>query len=246
MRIEVQVTTPHFEIQTLDRIERSRELGKDRKLRYAIIGSERSRQETFAGKERQRITKNDDEDRGEEDESDNEDAVGWMWLLKALHERQKVQLRDTGRMGVWLAEEKISANIRAWLGPRTEELEYNRDAEVYFGTLFKHQTAIVSLQRRTRSWDLMPPEVVRPLASTTLGTLISIAHRMGMVWLDLKPSDGKLRAEGNGQSFSATVVRGLGLVVDYHRERAQDITRRRDLLHGFTVPTIESDKVSTD
>jgi hypothetical protein len=37
------------------------------------------------------------------------------------------------------------------------------------------QAAAVFARRKTRSWDLMPPDVVRPLVSTTLGYLICIA-----------------------------------------------------------------------
>ena len=38
------------------------------------------------------------------------------------------------------------------------------------------------------SWDLMPPDVVRPLATTTLGDIIIIAHRLGMEWKEIRPS----------------------------------------------------------
>lgn len=57
--------------------------------------------------------------------------------------------------------------------------------------------------------SFMPPEIVRPLATTTIGTLVVLAHRMGMVWRDLRPSRGFLRAEGNGHTFTSTVIRGL-------------------------------------
>lgn len=61
----------------------------------------------------------------------------------------------------------------------------------------------------------MPPEVVRPLATTTVGTLVVLAHRLGMAWRDLQPSRGYIRAEGNGHTISSTTIRGFGVLVQY-------------------------------
>ncbi|KAF3033030.1 hypothetical protein E8E12_002395 [Didymella heteroderae] len=68
---------------------------------------------------------------------------------------------------------------------------------------------------REWSWDFMPPEVVRPLATTTVGTLVVLAHRLGMAWRDLQPSRGYIRAEGNGHTISSTTIRGFGILVQY-------------------------------
>ncbi|KAF3052082.1 hypothetical protein E8E11_009503 [Didymella keratinophila] len=68
---------------------------------------------------------------------------------------------------------------------------------------------------REWSWDFMPPEVVRPLATTTVGTLVVLAHRLGMAWRDLQPSRGYIRAEGNGHTISSTTIRGFGVLVQY-------------------------------
>jgi hypothetical protein len=61
----------------------------------------------------------------------------------------------------------------------------------------------------------MPPEIVRPLATITIGTLVVLAHRMGMVWRDLRPIRGLLRAEANGHTFTSIVIRGFGTLVQY-------------------------------
>jgi hypothetical protein len=74
---------------------------------------------------------------------------------------------------------------------------------------------VVSFVRLTRSWDFMPVEIVRPFASTTLGCLITIAHRMGLTWIDFKPDEGILRAIGCGRSISSSRIRGLGLAIEY-------------------------------
>jgi hypothetical protein len=68
---------------------------------------------------------------------------------------------------------------------------------------------------RERSWDFQPPDVVRPLAKTTLSDIAVIARRMGMKWKDFRPSDGILRAEGHSQTITSTIVRSLGLVLQY-------------------------------
>jgi hypothetical protein len=68
---------------------------------------------------------------------------------------------------------------------------------------------------REWSWDFMPPEVVRPLATTTVGTLVVLAHRLGMAWRDLQPSRGYIMAEGNGHTISSTTIRGFGVLVQY-------------------------------
>ncbi|KUJ22651.1 uncharacterized protein LY89DRAFT_306881 [Mollisia scopiformis] len=68
---------------------------------------------------------------------------------------------------------------------------------------------------RERSWDFQPPDVVRPLAKTTLSDIAVIARRMGMKWKEFRPSDGILRAEGHSQTITSTTVRSLGIVLQY-------------------------------
>lgn len=67
----------------------------------------------------------------------------------------------------------------------------------------------------TRSWDFMPPEIVRPFATSNVGDIITLAHRLGMRWHDIRPGDGIMRAEGNGQSITSTTVRGFGILLQY-------------------------------
>jgi hypothetical protein len=56
---------------------------------------------------------------------------------------------------------------------------------------------------------------VRPVASTTLGCLVTMVHRMDMVWSRFKPDEGSIRAARPGRAFSASLVRGMGLVIEY-------------------------------
>jgi hypothetical protein len=76
---------------------------------------------------------------------------------------------------------------------------------------------LLSFTRLTRSWDFMPAEIVRPFASTTIGCLVSIVHRMGLVWIGFRPDEGIIRATARGRSISVSRIRGLGLVVEYTR-----------------------------
>lgn len=64
-----------------------------------------------------------------------------------------------------------------------------------------------------RSWDLMPPEMLLPLASSRLGDIIVLAHRLSIHWRDI--SHRELLADGNGQVLSSTEARGLGLILKY-------------------------------
>jgi hypothetical protein len=85
----------------------------------------------------------------------------------------------------------------------------------------------------------MPPDIVRPVASTTIGCLISMTHRLGMAWLEFKLDEGKLRSAGNRRSFSTSLVRGMGLVVEYSRIGF----RQEDPDEILWIPSVAADKV---
>jgi hypothetical protein len=102
-----------------------------------------------------------------------------------------------------------------------------------------NSSALICFTRKTRSWDLMPPEIVRPVASTTIGCLINMVHRMNLTWVIFKPDEGIIRATGHKRSISSSRVRGLGVVVEYVRNTWHlpgQRTRR--------IPTEDADKVS--
>jgi hypothetical protein len=99
--------------------------------------------------------------------------------------------------------------------------------------------ALISVTRKTRSWDFMLPDIVRPVASTTIGCLISMAHRLGMTWLEFKLDEGKLRAAGNGKSFSTSLVRVMGFVVEY----SSFGSRTKESYDLFRIPSVAADKV---
>lgn len=107
---------------------------------------------------------------------------------------------------------------------------------------------------RPQTWDFVSPDIVRPCASSTVGDIIALSHRLGMAWSekDLRPGDGVMRAEGNGQSISSTVVRGFGLLLQYTYDEASHSKTtwnddgeesRSNPLADLTIPTEEADKL---
>lgn len=80
-----------------------------------------------------------------------------------------------------------------------------------------NNTAFISVCQKTRSWDFMPPEIVRPLTSTTLGCLITIVDRMDPQWVVFEPDEAVFRAKRHGRSISGFRVRGLGLFIEFFR-----------------------------
>ncbi|KAF1938264.1 hypothetical protein EJ02DRAFT_514653 [Clathrospora elynae] len=228
-RLEVRVTTPHFEICQLDKARRlslwphARPMPSsapiDKTQRVAITGSADSRRRTLSRVRRSRyLVAEDDQD---------EDLVSWSSLLAGLHDRQELQfIKDIGH------RQTVDA------GAGYPGVDVDIDA---FKTMDQRH-ALVCIKPKTRSWDLMPPDVVRPMASTNLGTLITIAHRMGMVWQDFIPREGKLLAEGVNQSLSATLMRGLGLVVEYYVEPQYLV--EKGVFRSLYVPSIDADKMA--
>lgn len=95
---------------------------------------------------------------------------------------------------------------------------------------------------RERSWDFMPPEITRPFATSNVGDIIVLAHRLGMFWTELRPADGSMRAEGNGFSIVSTTVRGFGLFLQFTNDEAAEKPESH-LLKEIHVPTAAADKL---
>ena len=90
---------------------------------------------------------------------------------------------------------------------------------------------------RERSWDFMPPDVVRPVASIQIRALIVLAARLGTQWsgLDLK-SDGGLSAQGNSFYLTSVSLRSPGTVMRF----GSDGHTSREL---GCIPSITADKL---
>jgi hypothetical protein len=82
----------------------------------------------------------------------------------------------------------------------------NQDKESQFLTI-----PLVMFEER--SWDFMPPDVVKPYARISVGDIAIITRRLGMDWERFEPAEGILRAQGNGYMLTSTSVRSVGTMV---------------------------------
>lgn len=65
------------------------------------------------------------------------------------------------------------------------------------------------------SWDILPPETVRPSAITTVSDIAILARWLGMSWEEFNPEGGRMRARGNGQGIFSTFARPIGILLHY-------------------------------
>ena len=150
-----------------------------------------------------------------------DDFASWLLLLDMLHRLQRSFFHDAG----------------------------HTDAQQFKGS---HRSALTpcmscpAVTFRTRSWDFMPPDIVRPFATSNMGDIIALAHRLGMRWKEIRPDDGVVRAEGSGLSITSTVVRGFGLLLQYSLDPVivQKLYRTRDILDTLTIPSEEADMLA--
>ena len=66
-----------------------------------------------------------------------------------------------------------------------------------------------------RSWDFVPPDVTKPLASSTVGDIAVLVRRTGMIWKAFEPFTGNMNAEGGPHVISSIQQKGLGIVLSY-------------------------------
>lgn len=92
------------------------------------------------------------------------------------------------------------------------------------------------------SWDFQLPDIVRPLAKTSVSAIAIIARRLGMCWKDFRPVDGVMRAEGNGHIMTATIVRSLGILLHYSFTRSTKVFASK-YSEEIYIPQSESDNL---
>ena len=156
-------------------------------------------------------------------------------------------------MAVSLVVKNNSDELACWL-PFLESLHKNElelhDHECYNFELPRERQQLVgpAVRFRERSWDFMPPDILRPLAITTVSHIAVMARRLGMSWLVFRPEDGIMRAEGNGQIISSTFIRSHGIVLHYRRVSGATSTSkptvfstRRGTKSNMYIPRREAD-----
>ena len=92
----------------------------------------------------------------------------------------------------------------------------------------------VTIERR--SWDFVPPEVVRPLAVVSISHIANLARRLSMIWRQFERLEGNLRAEGNGHTISSAAVRSMGTVLTIGIRDPLPMADGRDELYKFKFP----------
>ena len=122
----------------------------------------------------------------------SDEMVCWLPLLAVLHQHE----REMQPHGCYKASyDKLLRHDRFPLAP--------------------------ALTIRERSWDFMSPDIVRPFATTNISDIGVLARRLGMTWVDFRPDDGVLRAEGKEHMITSTTVRSIGIVLQYMRISAR-------------------------
>ena len=106
-----------------------------------------------------------------------------------------------------------ATSLVSWL-KFMEALHLNTHATFHRGVSYALSwLSLPEITIEKRSWDFVPPEVVRPLAVVSISDIAILARRLGMIWRQFEPLDGNLRAEGNGHTISSAAVRSMGTVL---------------------------------
>lgn len=166
---------------------------------------------------------------------------------RLIPSRESIQTGQVGWLGLMSSLQDLEHNYKSY---STGEI-LGRPS-VSSGLRRSHPVFIPQMQ----SWDLMPPDVVKPLATTTLGDILVIAHRLGLDWTTVRPNEGLLHAHGHGQSLTSIEIRSFGLALRYtnkdpQRESSDDIffppIKKVDgsrTLSRLFIPTAAVDKMA--
>jgi len=78
-----------------------------------------------------------------------------------------------------------------------------------------NHTICYFFQRQRCCWDMMPPGVTKPVATTTISHLVEIMSMLGLVWTEFNVKASVLFAEGNGYTVSTEYVSNLGILARF-------------------------------
>lgn len=124
------------------------------------------------------------------------DKVGWIDLLTFLRLERDHQ-----------AEGEV-VDQRKWTWNATKRKDGPR-------TMQNSQVSWPKITYVQHSWDFMPADCPKPLASSTVGDIAVMIRRTGMVWKEFKPGEGRMTAEGGPHVINSMEIRGLGIVLQY-------------------------------
>ena len=106
----------------------------------------------------------------------------------------------------------IQTSLVSWVN-FMQALHLTSKATLRCGNHLNEKALLPDITIERRSWDFVPPEVVRPLAVVSISNIAILARRLGMLWRQFEPLDGNLRAEGNGHTITSVAVRSMGTVL---------------------------------
>ncbi|MCJ1248933.1 hypothetical protein MMC30_006154 [Trapelia coarctata] len=125
-----------------------------------------------------------------------------------------------GRKPTYGHTASLSGELVCWLGLLETLHEHEseiRSLKGCHGLMKGDERKVPAIRLRQRSWDFMSPDTIRPHAVSNLGDIAILTRRLGMTWLDFRPQDGLLRAEGNGHLLVSTWTRSIGIILQYMR-----------------------------
>ncbi|KIX07235.1 uncharacterized protein Z518_01888 [Rhinocladiella mackenziei CBS 650.93] len=106
----------------------------------------------------------------------------------------------------------------------------------------RRQILYPAIENHLHSWDLLPPDVVRPFASISLGDLLTLCFRLRLTVQDLRP--GHFSADGYGNNFASLQIQGLGMIVQYRYDPSNDKADPVYLGNTKYVPSESTDKLA--
>ena len=109
--------------------------------------------------------------------------------------------------------------------------------DIRTGPLFHGRVLAPTLRLSRKSWDFMPPEVLKPYAITTIRDIAITAQLLGLQWTTFNPEEGLLRAEGAGCIITSFQIRPLGTMITFLKTDDRIEWRRK--LHGVILSPLE-------
>ncbi|KAI0021192.1 hypothetical protein F4780DRAFT_739496 [Xylariomycetidae sp. FL0641] len=135
--------------------------------------------------------------------------VSWIHLLRALHFLYSSY--HPGKCALCGGQKNSAGNPN----PGSNKSITRRPASLYYRYSDPSIGTNAAVVYREWNWDVMPPDITRPLAKISLGDCVIFAMRLGMAWRVLEPEQGKMSADGNGYSLSSMTVNGVGIVLRF-------------------------------
>ena len=109
--------------------------------------------------------------------------------------------------------------------------------DISTGSLRHGRVLTPTLRLSKKSWDFVPPEVLKPYAVTTVRDIAIMAQLLGLQWTVFNPEEGILRAEGDGCIITSFQIRPLGTMISFLKTDRQIEYRRK--LHGKVMSPLE-------